>query len=259
MLRSIKQIYGNKLGASDGEIGHVKDFYFDDQNWAIRYLVVDTGDWLPGRQVLISPYSLGNLDAAGKILRVNLTRKQIEDSPPIETHKPVSRQYEEEYYRHYGWPYYWQGDALWGMSGFPLLESVSKPLPRESGLVSGPQTENIEPHLRSVQTVTGYQLQAKDGAIGHVCNFMIDAASWAIGELVIKTGHRFSGEEVLIPTKNVERISYEESTVFVNLTQEFIGQTSLPHPAATDVADLPAGNQTDASKKTEQATILRTL
>ena len=93
MLRSIKQLYGNKLGASDGEIGHVKDFYFDDQNWAVRYLVADTGSWLPGRQVLISPHSLGRLDQAEKILRVNLTRKQIENSPSIESHKPVSRQY----------------------------------------------------------------------------------------------------------------------------------------------------------------------
>src|SRR4249920_3124468 len=91
MLRSIKELYGNKLGAPDGEIGHVKDFYFDDQNWAIRYLVVDTGTWLPGRQVLLSPYSLGRLDQVERVLRVNLTRKQIENSPSIETHKPVSR------------------------------------------------------------------------------------------------------------------------------------------------------------------------
>ncbi len=122
MLRSIKQLYGDKLGASDGEIGHVKDFYFDDENWAVRYVVADTGSWLPGRLVLISPHAFGNLDQAGNILRVNLTRKQIEGSPSIESHKPVSRQYEEEYYRYYGWPYYWQGDALWGMGGFPILE-----------------------------------------------------------------------------------------------------------------------------------------
>ena len=114
MLRSTKQLHGDKLGATDGEIGHVKDFYFDDQNWAIRYLVVDTGSWLPGRQVLISPHSLGALDSAGKVLSVKLTRKQIEDSPSIDAHKPVSRQWEEEYYRYYGWPFYWQGDGLWG-------------------------------------------------------------------------------------------------------------------------------------------------
>ena len=82
MLRSIKQFLGDKLGASDGEIGQVKDFYFDDQNWAVRYLVADTGSWLAGRQVLISPHAFPE-GFRGKVLRVNLTRKQIEDSPSI--------------------------------------------------------------------------------------------------------------------------------------------------------------------------------
>jgi hypothetical protein len=237
MLRSIKQLYGDKLGASDGEIGHVKDFYFDDQNWAIRYLVADTGLWLPGRQVLISPHSLGRLDQVEKVLRVNLTRKQIEDSPPIESHKPVSRQYEEEYYRYYGWPYYWQGDALWGMSGFPILELPAKPLPIESAIASGPQPERADAHLRSTKAVNGYHLQASDGMIGHVCDFMMDAQSWAIRQLVIKTGHRLSGREVQIPTKEVDRISYEESTVFVNLTSEAVEQSPQHHLAVVGAVD----------------------
>ena len=227
MLRSIKQLYGDKLGASDGEIGHVKDFYFDDQNWAVRYLVADTGSWLPGRQVLISPHSLGRLDQAGKILRVNLTRKQIENSPSIESHKPVSRQYEEEYYRYYGWPYYWQGGALWGLSGFPILELPSKPLPGEPATASGPEPERADAHLRSAQAVNGYHIKASDGIIGHICDFMMDDQSWAIGQLVIKIGHRFSGQEMEIPTKNVDRISWDESTVFAHLTKEASGET--PH------------------------------
>jgi len=220
MLRSIKQLYGDKLGASDGEIGQVKDFYFDDQNWAIRYLVADTGTWLPGRQVLLSPHSLGRLDQAGKVLRANLTRKQIEDSPSIELHKPVSRQYEEEYYRYYGWPSYWQGDGLWGMSGIPILEVPAESLPNEPVAARGPQPERADAHLRSAQAVNGYHLRTGDGTIGHICDFMVDADSWAIGQLVIKTGHRFSGQEMLIETKNVDRISYEESTVFASLTGE---------------------------------------
>src|SRR5579872_1234068 len=121
MLRSLKQLYGDTLGASDGELGHVKDFYFDDQNWAIRYLIADTGSWLPKRQVLLSPHSIGHLYQPEKLLLVSLTRQQIEDSPPIESHKPVSRQNEEDYYRHFGWPSYWQGGGLWGRSEFPLL------------------------------------------------------------------------------------------------------------------------------------------
>ena len=237
MLQSIKQLYGNKLGASDGEIGQVKDCYFDDRNWAVRYVVADTGSWLPGRQVLISPHAFGSLHQAGKVLRVNLTRKQIEDSPSIESHKPLSRQYEEEYYRYYGWPYYWQGDGLWGMSGFPILELPPKPLPIEPASASGPQSERADTHLRSTQAVNGYHLQASDGTIGHVCDFMMDDKSWAIGQVVIKTGHRLSGKEVQIPSGKVDRISWDESKVFVNLTKEAVEQSPAPHLAPAGAVD----------------------
>ena len=236
MLRIVKELYGAKLGASDGEIGHVKDFYFDDQNWAVRYAIADTGSWLPGRQVLISPHAFGSLDPAGKVLRVNLTRKQIEDSPSIESHKPLSRQYEEEYHRYYGWPYYWQGGGLWGMSGFPILELPPKPLPSEPAIASGPQPERADAHLRSTQAVNGYHLQASDGTIGHVCDFMMDDKSWAIDQLVIKTGHRLSGKEVLIPTSKIARISFDESTVFVNLTKDAVEQSSAHHLAPVGAA-----------------------
>src|SRR5208283_1850809 len=162
MLQSIKHLYGNKLGASDGDIGHVKDFYFDDQNWVIRYLVADTGTWLPGRRVLLAPHAFGSLHQDGKVLCANLTRKQIEDGPSIEAHKPVSRQYEEEYYRYYGWPYYWQGDGLWGLSGFPILELPAKTLPDEPATASGRLPDRADAHLRSTQAVGGYHLQASD-------------------------------------------------------------------------------------------------
>ena len=230
MLQSIKQLYGNKLGASDGDIGHVKDFYFDDQNWVIRYLVADTGSWLPGRRVLLTPHAFGSLHQDGKVLCANLTRKQIEDSPSIESHKPVSRQYEEEYYRYYGWPYYWQGSALWGMSGFPILELPAKPLPSEPATASDRHpAERADAHLRSTQDVNGYHIKASDGTIGHVCDFMMDAQSWAIRQLVIKTGHQLSGKEVQIPTGAVDRISYDNSTVFVNLTGQAIERNPTHH------------------------------
>jgi sporulation protein YlmC with PRC-barrel domain len=225
MLRSIKKLYGDKLGASDGEIGHVKDFYFDDQNWAIRYLVADTGSWLTGRQVLISPHSLGRLDQTEKILGVTLTRKQIENSPSILTHKPVSRQYEEEYYEYYGWPYYWQGDGLWGMSGLPMVPLPTEPLPNKRAPARRARGKRPDAHLRSTQTVKGYAIQAKDGTSGRVSDFMIDPHSWAIVQLVIKIGSRLSGKEVLIPTKKVGRISYDESTVFVNLSGKAVAQS----------------------------------
>jgi len=237
MRQSIKQLYGNKLGALDGKIGQVKDFYFDDRSWAVRYLVADTGSWLPGRQVLISPHSLDRLDRTARVLRVNLTREQIEGSPAIEQHKPVSRRYEEEYYNHYGWPYYWQGDALWGISGFPILEQATRLLPVEHALVTANYGEGDDAHLRSTKGVIGYHLQAKDGIIGQVCDFMMEPQSWGICQLVIKIGHRSSEKEIEIPASKVDRISYEEIAVCVNLTIEDVEQ-GIAH----DLAAIGAGD-----------------
>jgi sporulation protein YlmC with PRC-barrel domain len=237
MLQSIKQLYGHKLAASDGEIGQVKDFDFEDQNWAVRYVVADTGSWLSGRQVLIAPHAFGTLHQAGKSLLVNLTRKQIENSPSIELHKTVSRQYEEEYYGYYGWPYYWQGGGLWGTSAFPIFESPAKHIPSENAAKSSRQHESADAHLRSAQTVNGYHIEASDGSIGHICDFMMDAQSWAIRQLVIKTGNWLSGKEVWIPVSHVKRISYEKSTVFVNLKMEAVEQSSAHSLVSEGAAD----------------------
>ena len=237
MLRSIKKLYGKRLGASDGEIGHVKDFYFDDQNWAVRYVIVDTGAWLPGRQVLISPHAFGGLHRVANAIALNLTRKQIEDSPSIESHKPVSRQYEEAYYKYYGWPFYWEGAGLWGMSGVPVLPLQPNPLLTQSLTPDGRLRDRADAHLRSAQAVNGYHIQASDGTIGHICDFMMDDESWAISQLVIKIGHRFSGKEILASTSSVDRISYDKSTVFVNLTEEAVQQSPERDPAPVAALD----------------------
>lgn len=219
MLQSIKQICGDKIGATDGEIGQVKDFYFDDQRWVVRYLVADTGNWLTGRQVLIAPHAFKSFYQDGKVLMVNLTKKQIENSPPIDTHKPVSRQYEEEYYRYYGWPHYWQGDSVWGMSGFPILSEGSIPCSSEPRTKNHAKHEHLDTHLRSVQAIIGYQIQAGDEIVGAVVDFMMDAKSWVIGQVIVNTGNRFTGKKVLLTPSQIARISYEESKVFVNLTK----------------------------------------
>src|SRR5947209_3460626 len=149
MLRTVKQLQGDKLGACDGEIGHVKDFYFDDVDWVVRYVVADTGSWMPGRLVLISPHALGPLYQGGRVLLVNLTREQIEKSPSIETHKPVSRQYEEDYHQYYGWPYYWQGDGLWGMSGFPVVPPPPGRVPGDQWTWRGGKQKSKDSHVAS--------------------------------------------------------------------------------------------------------------
>jgi hypothetical protein len=230
MLINLKQLYKKTLAATDGEIGEVKDFYFDDQSWVVRYLVADTGAWLADRQVLISPHvcAIAHMD---KVLKIKLTRKQIEASPSIDSHKPVSRQYEEDYYKHYGLPSYWLGDGLWGMGSFPTMEPHSKKTVNETATANLPRSNQADARLRGTQAVTGYNVQAGDGVVGQVSGFMMDERNWAIAELVVKVGHRFSGKDVLIATSQVDRVSYEESTVFVKLTKAEVEQSPLPHQA----------------------------
>jgi hypothetical protein len=222
MLRTIKQIQGDKLGATDGEIGHLKDFYFDDVDWVVRYVVADTGSWMPGRLVLISPHALGRLYQGGKILLVNLTREQIEKSPSIDAHKPVSRQHEEEYHRYYGWPYYWQGDGLWGMSGFPILTERSEPFHGEQRTEAPASRKTVDGHLRSAQTIIGYKVQADTELAGYVEDFVLDDKSWAIRQLVVGVGSWRSNRKVLVSPKEIERISWDESKVTLKLTKEAI-------------------------------------
>lgn len=231
MLQNTKELYGHKLTASDGSIGHVKDFYFDDETWVIRYLVADTGSWLTGRQVLLSPHAFGRVDQNEKTFAVNLTRKQIEGSPSIEQHKPVSRQYEIAYYQYYGWPAYWNGGSIWGFGGFPVV------MPPSKDQIEAQQVPHHrdDKHLRSAKAVAGYALYASDGDIGSVSDFMIDEKSWAVRELAVEAGHWYSGKEILIPTTAVARISYEESKVFVKLTKAAIQQTADHNVVKTGV------------------------
>ncbi len=232
MLQIVKQLHGAKLAATDGHIGHVKNVYFDDQNWAVRYLVVDTGSWIPGRLVLLSPHALGSIVEGGKALSVQLTREQIENSPSIESHKPISRQYEEEYFRYYGWPSYWQGGSLWGMSSFPgalwdggAIAAVPAPI---SMPAPGTEPESDHPgdqadsHLRSVEAVVSYAIEASDGMIGHIEDFVMDEQSWEIRQLVVETGHLFAGKKIGIATSDVEGVSYDDFKVVVNLTTQKI-------------------------------------
>jgi hypothetical protein len=236
MLRSIKKLFEDKLGASDGEIGHVNDFYFDDETWAVRYLVANTGSWMPGRLVLISPHAFGNLYQGGKILLVNLTRQQIEQSPSIESHKPVSRQFEEDYHRYYGWPFYWQGGEVWGMSGSPVVPGPRR-LPKKHSTVKGGKRQIDEPHLRSAKAIIGLHIQATDETTGHVADFVMDDENWAIQYMVVDTGHWLSGKRVMISPSLINRISWDESKVYVNLTKEDILGSPVFDPTAFGIRE----------------------
>lgn len=218
MLIKAKTLKGYKLDSLDGEIGRVKEFYFDDRYWAIRYLIADTGNWLTGRQVLISPYALEAAIKEEQNIAVNLTKKQIESSPSLSSDKPVSQQFEEEYYGHYGWPTYWGGTYMWG--AYP---DIIRDHQKSDKAIKSEQS--WDRHLRSTDAVTGYHIQAKDGEIGHVEDFVIDDDTWAIRYLIIDTQNWWPGKHVLVSPQWIERVSWNESKVFVNLTRETIKQS----------------------------------
>ena len=212
MLNKAKTLTGYKLNSRDGEIGKVKEFYFDDKYWTVRYLVADTGDWLTGRQVLISPYALGFVNKGEQTIVVDLTKKQIEDSPSLNTDKPVSRQFEESYYGYYRWPMYWTGPYLWGYD--PHLERV-----REKWRQSAEREKAAwDPHLRSTHDVDGHHIQAADGEVGHVEDFIIDDETWAIRYLIVDTQNWWPGKKVLISPKWIEHVSWRE---FESLCQSY--------------------------------------
>lgn len=218
MLRKASDLTGLKLGAKDGEIGRVKDFYFDDQTWTVRYLVADTGTWLTGRHVLISPFALENVDPKHAHLNVKLTKEQIERSPSIDQDKPVSRQFETDYARYYGWPMYWYGPALWGPTPYPVYDGIVREPTADPMLAQ----QKGDPHLRSASEVKGYYLHARDGDLGHVDDFIVADADWAIRYLVIDTKNWWPGKKALVSTQWIEEVSWDKSSVSVDLAREQI-------------------------------------
>ena len=219
MLIKAKTLQGYRLESLNGEIGRVKEFYFDDRHWAIRYLVADTGTWLSGRQVLLSPYALVAVNKEKQRIEINLTKKQIEDSPSLNSDKPVSRQFEESYFGYYGMPMYWEGPYMWG--AFPAIERD-----REKWRVyTQDENKNWDPNLRSTHDVSGYNIQAADGELGHVEDFIIDDETWAIRYLIIGTRNWWPGKKIVISAQWIDRVSWDESKVFVNLPRETIRQS----------------------------------
>lgn len=237
MLRNVKSLEGFSIGATDGTIGKVKDFYFDDQAWVVRYVVASTGSWLDGRDVLLSPYSVGAPGWAAAVLPVSITKDQIKNSPSIDTDKPVSRQYERDYLGYYGYPYYWGGAGLWGANYYPANDWSGRDeedYDGYQGYLTTPSTEDSgDPHLRSCNAVKGYHTLATDGSLGHVQGFLVDDATWSIRYLIVNTSNWWMGHEVLISPEWIERVNWSESTVTVSLNRESIKKAPVYNGDAT--------------------------
>jgi len=239
MKRSINSLLGYTIKGTDGEIGKVEEFYFDDQTSTIRYIVVKTGGWLSEKKVLISPEAFQKLDSESKTLSVNLTQEKIKNSPDIETDKPVSEQQEELIRGYYSWPGYY-GDGMFepmglGMWGYPLVEV--RETEKEMIKRKTEKHTNDKPHLRSTQEVTGYDIHATDGDIGKVKDFIFDDVSWKIHFLIVETGNWFSGKKVIISPRWIKDVKWQEQTVTINHSKEEV-ENSPEYDAAQPINDL---------------------
>lgn len=225
MLRSMKDLESYSVGATDGIIGRVADFYFDDDQWVIRYLVVALGEGPPHRKVLISPISIGQPNWSGKILNVSLTQVQVKNSPDIDTDKPVSRQQEMGYLGYYGYGSYWGGGGLWGAGLYPDILQAG--LQQSRADIHNRKNRPLDPHLRSGNAVLRYYVHASDGDIGHVQGILLDEKTWAIRYIIVNTSNWWLGHQVILAPTWIDDVSWTESTVSFGLTRQLI--MNAPH------------------------------
>lgn len=222
MLRQFSDLHHLSLGATDGEIGTIKDAYFDDDRWTLRYLVVATGNWLSGRDVVITPNSIRAVSWNNKRVDVSLTRQQIEKAPSPEEDRPVSRQYETELHDYYGFPYYWASPAWSGLGGAEstAAAAASAELARRSAEQQPDHRGDGDPNLRSAREVIGYQIQASDDSIGSVDDLLFDDAHWLLRFFVVDTRKWLPGRRVLIATEWITDVRWQEREVAVAMSRE---------------------------------------
>jgi sporulation protein YlmC with PRC-barrel domain len=220
MLFVVSVLKGFAVAASDGRIGTVHDWLFDDESWKIRWLVVDTGSWLPGRKVLVHASAIGKPDPVQREVPVKLTKAQVEESPDFLAHQPVSRQMEAHLYDYYGWDPSW-GGSFFGAGAIampfsppPLVGDATADETADATLHPG----ESDPHLRSVEEVTGYRIAASDGEIGHVENFVVDHESWDVRYLGVDTKNWLPGRHVLIAPFAVREIDWADRHLLLNIT-----------------------------------------
>jgi uncharacterized protein YrrD len=245
MPHTVKELHDFTVGATDGVIGEVKDIYFDDERWVLRYIVVEAGGWLSGRKVLISPISVRDVNWEDEVVHLSLSQQQVRESPGIDTDKPVSRQHEINYYDYYGYPDYWSGADLWGLGAYPLpwVGAAS-----DAAVSSRPSSDNAatrrrqqrvdrelesgDSHLRSSKEVIGYEIMATDGPIGSVENFVFDDKTWAILYIVVDTRKWLPGKHVLLASDWIDSVSWPEHEVYVKVTRQAVETSPEYNPTS---------------------------
>lgn len=226
MLRSAKDLFGYRLEATDGEIGSIQDLIFDERTLTIHYVVAETGGWFSGHKVLLSTAALHAPEWYNRSIPISMTKEQIKDSPGLDADQTVSRRKEEEMHKYYGWAPYW-------LSAPPPGDMVFVPPMGQVKADDGSQEEDDRPlpHLRSVREVTGYHIQATDGEIGHVEDFVFEDNDWIIRYMVMNTRNLLPGKSVLASPAWIRSIQWNERKVNVDASQEAIKEAPRFDPS----------------------------
>ncbi|MFY4730553.1 PRC-barrel domain-containing protein [Nitrospira sp. BLG_2] len=225
-FRRVRDIAALTLSAIDGQMGSISELYFDDQSWTVRYLVINTGGWLSWRNVLLAPLAVAGIDDADASMRINLRKEQIEQAPPIEEAKPISRQYEEAYYEHFRWAPYWQAGTTFLGTPIPYPEPL--PINLDEPVFSESPEES---HLRSSVEVTGYGIHAQDGEIGHIEDLVIDDEDWKVRYVEVNTRNWLPGKKALVQTARIKHINWHSRSVTMSLTRQAIQSAPAYDPS----------------------------
>ena len=222
MQTVIQDIHGYSVQATDGEVGKVETLYFDEETWAVRYLVVNVGNWLLPDQILLSPVAVTDVDREEETISVALTKEQVKNSPHMDTKRPVSRQYEITLHDYYNWSPYWVHAPTYsdGLTAPRTAALERRPKPTQTEDFT--HVEESDPHLRSSDEVEGYHINAVDGDIGHIEKFLVDTQFWFIRYFVIDTRNWLPGKEVIVSPNWIENINWVDREVSVEMTQEMI-------------------------------------
>ena len=235
MLWNVSALVSCAILANDGEIGAVTDVLFDDATWTLRWLVVDTGTWLPGRKVLLPLTALGEPEAGLRRFPVRLTKKQVMDSPDIGSEKSVSRRVEADIFDLYGLEPYWGGNLV------PLSNAMAVPLlmplaPDEAIVRQAPEDKpeaEGNPHVRSCNSVTGYHINALDGEIGHAADFLVETQGWTVRYLKVDTKNWWPGQLVLITPKVVRQIDWYQQVIEISVDRQTVKEAPAYHAGMT--------------------------
>ncbi|GAB3628920.1 photosystem reaction center subunit H [Pandoraea terrae] len=227
MLRSVEALEDYAIRAADGDIGLVKDFFFDDKSWTVRYLIVETGSWLSHRQVLISPMSVGHTDWVERVIPVTITKAQVQDSPLIDARGPISRQHEADYLAYYGYPDYWGGVGTWGETVGPTL--LAQDGAGERDALAAVNAETFR--LRRCELIARYRIHASDGDIGHVESFLMDMETWTLRYVIVNTSNWWLGHRAAIPVVLIAGVDWPNAKVSVRLSRDAVKTAPHYNPA----------------------------